>query len=536
MPSDHTDHAPPTSTPELSPPFDLTAQPATGIFTQPIFAGRLHPLTIVFGLLKAGRGIVPIIPLLLFGNKRLGLGLLALTVAGTVATTLARYFSFRFRIEGDELITQQGLLERKQRSIPLTRIQEIRVEQGILHRFFDVVDAKIETGSGAGAEASLSVLARAEVERLRQAVFARAAQIKASAAPPSHVQVVAPEPEPVILRQLGFTDLLLIGLTTNHLLSALVLFGALWNFADDVLPANIYEQAGRFVVRNAGRLSAQETATATAIALLGLLLGLLAMLIIGALFSTIGAFVLFYGFTLTARGEDLQRRYGLFTQRTSSLPRRRIQTLKIEEKPLRRWLGLAALRADTSGSRRDDKDDNTGRDTLLPLARRAEMDDLLTNVFPDFVADEAEWRRVSPLAIRHGVIKGAIACVLLAATLFVVQRSLIAAWPLALLPLVYLISRANYRHLGYALGAHYLRTRRGWLGRATHIVPINKIQAVEIRQSPFDRRLGLATLSVDTAGQAYTGGGPQINNLPLPVARALAAVLAHHAAATRYHW
>jgi putative membrane protein len=532
MPSEIPDHAPPNLTPSVAPASSATA----GIFTQPVFAGRLHPLTIAFGLLKAGRGIVPLIPLLLFGNKKLGFGLLALTVVGTVATTLIRYFSFSVRIEGDELITQEGLLERKQRSIPLTRIQEIRVEQGVLHRLFNVAEAKIETGSGAGAEASLSVLARAEIERLRQAVFARAAQIKAEAAPANAEPINAPQPEAITIRQLSFTDLLLIGLTTNHLLSALVLLGALWNFADDVLPASIYGQAGKFISRHITRISAQDAATAAAIAVAGLLLSLLALFLIGVLFSTIGAFVLFYGFTLSARGEDLQRRYGLFTQRASSLPRRRIQTLKIEEKLLRRWLGLAALRADTSGSRRDDKDDNTGRDTLLPLARRAEIEDLLPRIFPDFHADEMEWRRVSPLAVRRGFNKGAIVCMLLAIVSFIVQRSLLAAWPLLLLPLIYFISRANYRSLGYALSEHHLRTRRGWLGRATHIVPLNKIQAVEIRQSPFERRWGLATLSVDTAGQAYTGGGPQINNLPLPVARALAEVLAHRAAATRYRW
>lgn len=535
MPSETPHHATPTP-PNPPPPFNLTAPPVAGILAQPIFAGRLHPLTIVFGLLKAGRGIVPLIPLLLFGNKRLGLGLLALTLVGTIATTLIRYFSFSFRIEGDELITQEGLLERKQRSIPLTRIQEVRIEQGLWHRLFNVAEAKIETGSGAGVEASLSVLSRAEVERLRQAVFARRAQIRAAAAPLDAERASAPQPEAIIIRQLGFGDLLLIGLTTNHLLSALVLLGALWNFADDLLPASIYEQAGRFVARHAGRLSTQDAATATAIAVAGLLLSVLVLFLIGVFFSTIGAFVLFYGFTLSARGEDLQRRYGLFTERASSLPRRRIQTLKIEEKLLRRCLGLATLRADTSGSRRDDKDDNTGRDTLLPLARLAEIEALLPRFFPDFTADEMEWRRVSPLAIRRGFVKGAVVCLLLAAALFIVQRSLIAAGPLLLLPLVYFVSRANYRSLGYALGANHLRTRRGWLARATHIVPLDKIQAVEIRRSPFERRLGLATLSVDTAGQAYTGGGPQINNLPLPVARALAEVLAHRAAATRYQW
>src|SRR5215813_12869300 len=164
-------------------------------FAASVFEGRLHPLTIAFGLLKAARGIIPVIPLLLFGNKIYGFMALMAVVASTVATALARYFSFTYRIEGNELITQHGILERKQRSIPLERIQEIRVEQGVLHRVFDVVDAKIETGGGEGAEASLSVLSRSEVERLRQAVFERVDKIRAETgkAPAEGREGAAPE-------------------------------------------------------------------------------------------------------------------------------------------------------------------------------------------------------------------------------------------------------------------------------------------------------------------------------------------------------
>lgn len=501
-----------------------------------VFEGRLHPLTIAFGFLKAARGIIYLVPLLLVGNKVWGFIALISVIASTIVTSLARYFSFSYRIEGNELITQQGILERKQRSIPLERIQEIRVEQGVLHRVFDVVDAKIETGGGEGAEASLSVLSRSEVERLRQAVFERAAKIRARAGAGAVKERIAFAPERVVIRRLGLKDLVLIGLTTNHIISALALAGALWNFAEDLLPGNFYQRAGETLYRESSRFFMRDAAPAIALAVAGAL----AVILIGLIVSTIAAIIRFYGFTLSLSGEDLHRRYGLLTRRSSSLPRRRIQLLKIEEKLFRRMFGLATLRVDTSGSQRDNEDDESGRDVLLPITRRGDVDHLLTIFFPDFDAgrtegaEEAEWRRVSRLAIRRGAIKGAIVCALAAATLFGVHWRIGALWPLALLPLVYFISVANYRNLGYALSERYFCARRGWAGRSTHIVPINKIQAVEVFQSPLDRRLGLATLSVDTAGQAYTGGGPQINNLPIDQAREIASALAHRASAMRY--
>jgi len=47
--------------------------------------------------------------------------------------------------------------------------------------------------------------------------------------------------------------------------------------------------------------------------------------------------------------------------------------------------------------------------------------------------------------------------------------------------------------------------RSGWLTRHLHIVPRNRVQAVEIRVSPFERRQHMGTLIVDTAGAGATG-------------------------------
>ncbi len=506
------------------------------VFSQPVFQGHLHPLTIVLGLWKGSRAILPIIPLILFGNRWFGGVALAMTFVGTMATVLARYFSFGYRIEGHELITEEGIIGRKQRNIPLERIQEIRIEQGVLHRLLDVVDAQVETGSGGGAEASLSVLSRAEAERLRLTVFERAAAIRAQKqATAEGVEIVAQKiakPAEVVLRHLSVKELVFAGLTTNHLLSALVLAGAIWNFADDVLPRNFYQRSAEVIVQ-----SSRQLLTHGLIATIFLtMLFVAAVLLIGIIFSVMGSVVLFYGFTFSLRGEDLQRRYGLLTRRSSSLPRRRIQVLKIEEKAIRRLFGLATLRADTAGSRRENDDDNKGRDVLLPIVPRADVDRLLTNVLPDFAAQVADWQRVSKLSIRRSTIKGALVCVALAAVSIWMEREWLAIPVLAIVPLIYLVSVANYRTLGYSIVENYFCTRVGWLGRSTCIVPINKIQATEVRQNPFDRRLGLATLIIDTAGQAYTEGGPQIGNLPIDEAKEIARRLAQQTSLTQYKW
>lgn len=153
---------------------------------------RLHPATLLLAAVGAIRPfIIPIIAVLIFGGAQYGLIFLGVFVVLAMIRALVRYVSFTYRLDAAELVTTEGLLERAERHIPLERVQDVRLEQGLLHRLFGVVDVHVETAAGQGAEASLSVLSRAEAERLRQAVFAHGREAGAQLA-----EAGAPAPEP----------------------------------------------------------------------------------------------------------------------------------------------------------------------------------------------------------------------------------------------------------------------------------------------------------------------------------------------------
>jgi putative membrane protein len=211
---------------------------------------------------------------------------------------------------------------------------------------------------------------------------------------------------------------------------------------------------------------------------------------------------------------------------------------------------LATLRADTAGGPAEQEGQRSGRDVLLPVISREEIAPLIAVCLPGTETDAAEWKRVSRRAIRRGTLKGALALVIV---IFIaslpwghegfsfraphtLELNPDALWLLGLMPFVYLLNWLSYKHTGYALGDNYFRTRRGWLNRSTHVVPIRNVQSIVLRQTPFDRRLGLATLTVDTAGQTYTGGGPRIRNLAVDEALRVAHELAHGAARRRFRW
>jgi putative membrane protein len=496
----------------------------------PVVSGRLHPLTLAVSLFQSVRNLLlPAIFMLITGtHATLGVVLL-LFLALSLVGSVVRYFTFTYRLQGGELITRQGVLERRERNIPIARVQDLRLEQGLVHRLLGVVDLHVETAGGQGAEASLSVLSRRDAEFLRRAVFEQAAT---AVGPVQGTEQAGQVSGGTQLRRLRTGELVLAGLTSNQVASVLVLVFAAWQFLDRMLPPDTHQRVISQLASGVARWLEEGAHADWMIVVVG---GAV-LLVVGLSISVIGSLVLFHDFTLSIRGEDLHRQYGLLTRRSSSLPRRRIQLLQIQESWMRRWFGLATLRVDTAGSRTTDQNQGReGRDVLLPVVPRSEVDPLLPVLFPDLDDAKPDWHDVSRCAIRRGTTKGAVVCALLALLSAALQGWQLAAfWPLLLVLPIYAINVLQYRHLGYAVSERFFRTRRGWLSRATHVVPIRNAQMMIVRQTPFDRRFNVASLIVDSAGQAYTGGGPQLRNIPAVEALAVARSVAVRAARTRY--
>ncbi len=65
---------------------------------------------------------------------------------------------------------------------------------------------------------------------------------------------------------------------------------------------------------------------------------------------------------------------------------------------------------------------------------------------------------------------------------------------------VMVVPRRVYRRLGYAIDARLLRIVRGWLFHADTLVPLVRVQHIDVTAGPVDKLFGIATLVVHTAG------------------------------------
>lgn len=514
-------------------PSDQVPLPAAPLAT--LMEGRLHPTSLLFTVWGAMRRMTWFVVLaVVFRREATVVFYLIPPLALMMAAGAVRYFSFRWRLDDGELVIRQGVVGKSERHIPLDRVQDVRFEQAVLQRMLGVCVVHVETAGGKGGpEASLSVLRLDDAERLRTAIFEGRAKPDAVPAP-----AATPIPQRAVLRSLTTRELILGGITSTRIASFFLIVAPFFAVADDL---GIWENAlTRTLFERLGSLPGSTA----------LLLGIAVtvVVLVGAVVgSALWMVLLFHGFALSRAGEDLHRTFGLFTRRESSLPRRRIQVLEIEEGLLRRLFGLAAVRADTAGGGVGQEESRrTGRDVLIPVIPRAEAEAMLSAFFPGLPAEAPRWTAVDPSAIRRGTVRASVPVVLAGVIALVVTgllpgvnaatRIAIGAVMVLAVPAIYALNRMSYRHLGYANGDEYFHTRRGWLTRSTHVVPVRNIQSVAVLQGIFDRRWGVATLVVDTAGQAATGGGPRISNIPEPEARRLAEDLSRRAVIRRYRW
>lgn len=475
---------------------------------------RLHPLSWLFVLLAQLREFaLPLIVLLVAGRggdrwELLGaVGALALALAAVV-----QYFSYRFRIADDELVIRSGIFQRNLRHIPFRRIHNVTLHQNVLHRVFGVAEVRLESAGGIKPEAQMRVLALADAQALEDLVRTRGAE--RSATDPDGAQTIVRDAP---LLTLPPSELVRLGLVSNR--GMVVLAAAFGAFA----------QAGS---RQFGDFSAAIAeavfgwASAQHVGWLGWLLGGTMVFVLFALMlralSMVLALVQFYGFELRDSGQRLSVESGLLTRVRAHAPRHRIQAWTIREGLLQRWLQRQSVTVDTANLEIANQP-RAMRD-LAPIATPAVVSALLARLLPGAQWPVLPWRGLHPRAWRR---------MLVTPTLLTVAVSAVLAWRYGALGLLALVSlpwwwlraRRVAAFAAVALTDSVVAVRGGWPGRYWRLAEIGKLQGLWLSQSPFDRRHGMASVWLDTAGAGSMQPPLRVRYLPLAQARELVEVL-----------
>ncbi len=491
---------------------------------------RLHPWSWLFVLLQQLRQFVlPLVALVFFGSRRSDNGLADLWpligVVVLVVISVLQYFTYRYRVGGDSISIRSGLLQRNVREIPFARIHNVVLHQSLLHRMFDVAEVRLEAAGGQKPEAQMRVLGLDEAMALERDVRNRG---QAPDAPAATTGATTASVAGDTLLALPTREVVRLGLISNRgMIVFAAAFGLMWQVFPERLVADWLQASFRSAAGYAGQMHLGWIGVSLAgLALASVFVALLRLL------SVALALTQYHGFRLSEDRRRLTVERGLFARLRTSVAPRRIQAWTLLEGVLHRWLRRRTLRIDTAAG--GPENDPRSLRELAPIATPDACDALITHLLPA-AAWPPRWQAL-PARSWWRLFMGSATFNLVLATLLSWRFGGWGALVLLWLPCSAWLAHQHARRMAYAIDERLVAVRGGWWSRWWRFAEIDKLQALRLQRSPLDRRLGTASLWLDTAGASSLAPPLRIRFLPLAEAEALYRQLSRTLAGRRLRW
>ncbi|MEU4236422.1 PH domain-containing protein [Actinoplanes sp. NPDC026619] len=414
----------------------MTSPP--GLLTPEEPRRRLHPLS---PLLHGAKSIAVVVAALSWqtlsqvGLERFALVVLVLAL-GVVVFSLVGWLTTGYHVVGRELRISDGLIWRRNRAIPLERLQAVELRRPLLAQLTGLAELRLEVVGGGKTEAPLAYLTVRDAAALRERLLALAGRTPVGEAPADIGAPAAAPGAPTLERPL-------LRVENRHLVISQLL-----------TPQAFFLPIGIAFVITQTLLEAQWT-------FVGIASTMTAMA--GVLLQPVRRVLQDWDFRLARDpGGRLVVRYGLLETRSQVVPVNRVQSIGVTWPLLWRVQKWLHLRLDIAGYAGEPGRDSKRSDRLLPVGEFGTARALVWDVLPG--VDLATLATTPPPAR--------------------------ARWlhPFAL------------RYLGAGLTPEVFVTRWGLLTREMSLVPYARLQSVRVLQGPLQRALGLATVYADTAG------------------------------------
>ncbi len=344
------------------------------------------------------------------------------------------YLTWRFTafvIGADELRIETGVLRRRSTRIAFDRIQSVDLLQPLAARLFGLCELRIDVG-GSGSRRRLRYLTHRDGARFRDYLIARAhgvkdAELRETAGEVDRFADRAPDHRVIAT---ATPELLIFGFLLSH---------------DVIVTVAIF--AVVIVV------AAVNGAIAASLAVVVPMVFGLYSLVTRRLLNQ-------FNFSLSDTGQGLRISRGLTSLTSQSIPRDRVQGLRVRQSLLWRPFGWYRVDVDVLGHKSGREDNESGGSSiLLPVARKRDVAAVLDAVLPG-IDREPALRRVP-------------------------RR---AAW----------LRWFDFWTLRYGWTEDVVVAEQGWLEWKHDVVPNPKTQSARIDQGPVQRLLGLAEVHVDT--------------------------------------
>lgn len=455
---------------------------------------RLHPISTIINFVKQLKeAIIPLV-IVLFLNRGgqesfmdylplIGIGFYLILI---LFFGILKWWRFTYRVEEGELRIEYGLFVKKKRYIPFERIQSLNYSEGILHRPLKLVKIKVETAgtsSSMESEAELTAITKEQANELNSIISKAKKRIKEKKLEAVEEGIDLQE-EPIeeeqveerVLYKMSAKDLIVMATTSGGagvVISGILIF--LSQFSELIPYETVMNEFAEVI--ESGLL------------IVGMIL--FVVLLFAWLVAVVLTFLRYADFTVKLADKDIIITRGLLEKKQTTIPINRIQGIRLNQNILREPLKFASVTIESAGGSVMEQDSNTIR--LLPMIKASETTPILNQILPEY-----EWETDFKGAPKRSIFRYMF-WNLLTVTIAVVPLSYffypLGLWSLLLYPLTLGLSWMQYRSAGYRLSNDQLTVQFRVFDKQTVFLKKKRIQSLELRETWFQKRGRVATLS-----------------------------------------
>ncbi|MRH91208.1 PH domain-containing protein [Nocardia sp. SYP-A9097] len=492
----------------------------------------VHPITELIRF-------IPVLLATLIAGARSDSPMWSLSVVGIIVVlAITRWFTTTYRITPDNVELRTGLIQRKRLSVPRNRVRSVDVQADLLHRALGLAVLSIGTGQQAerGDRFKLDSLDASLVPALRTTLLEHTREQI-----PNGAESTAPQADTAADNGITLTEPVTDApvqptrppVEIAHWQAKWVRYAplSLTGFAIITPIVGLLFQYGfARIIFDSSAVQGVEDGGAQAIALAVLLL-IIFLVTFVSLAACARYLTTYFGLQVIDDGTTLHIRHGLFTTRQITLDLARLRGATVNEPLLLRLAGAAELETIMTGTK--------SRQKIVPQAPRAAVDHTLAHLLDTSAAIDsatdraatsansgtasneahltipsivtAALRHHGPAATRRRYTRALSLPLITAAILiaFSIAGESIPTWTWILGAIATVIATAlawdRARGLGHTVvpssgdNPTWLITRSGSLDRDRDCLEGPGIIGWTVRQSWFQRRVGLATITAATA-------------------------------------
>ncbi|MFE6646053.1 PH domain-containing protein [Nocardioides sp. NPDC057772] len=469
------------------------------------------------------------------GQANVLIGLLVAVGIAVVAALagLVPWLTTTYRVTPMHLEVRKGLLNRTTLTARLDRVRSVDLSSTLIHRALGVTKVNVGTGVDDG-QITLDSLTKDAAARLRRellhaapasptdAVSAEASGSDASAKIATSPGPLRADPGGEVIAKLDWSWIKYAPLNLKNLAIALGGLAAFFGAFSDIIP---WERTIGIRVDD-GEINGAPIDSFLQMLIIAIPIALVAAVVVWAVGSCVGYAVRWWDLQVVREqgreGTTLRRSFGLTSTRATTVEEAKVRGASSTVGPLIGLAGGADLNLLTTGL-----DDNFP--AVLPTAPESVVSAVGTDILGED-AFSAELTGHGPRPRRRYRFRAAVATViwtLVALVPTVLIGTFGDTW-LWWVPVVVMVvalvlcvfgAELRHRHLGHALTDRYLVVRSGSYTAVRTALQTDGIIGWRVRQTFFDRRIGLAQVTAMTAaGQEHV----DIPDVPLETAVALA--------------